>query len=67
MPGRIANHDEEGTDERGPPVIPVSSQPIVCVEHPCIIKNLDRGISSLGGDHAINKVGRSLTGQINEV
>ena len=56
MPGRITSNEDTIADETGPPVIPVSSQPVVCLEHPCIIKNLDRGISSVGGDHAIDKV-----------
>jgi hypothetical protein len=58
MPGRISPRaaSADQLEREQPPVIPVSSQPIVCVEHPCIIKNLDRGISSLGGDYAINKV-----------
>jgi hypothetical protein len=38
------------------PFIPISQDPVVCIEHPCIIKNLDRGIRSLGGEYGINKV-----------
>jgi general transcription factor 3C polypeptide 5 (transcription factor C subunit 1) len=38
------------------PFIPISQDPIICVEHPCIIKNLERGIKSLGGEYGINKV-----------
>jgi hypothetical protein len=58
MPGRITPQATTEDNQEGQhlPVLPVSSQPIVCVEHPCIIKNLDRGIRSLGGDYAINKV-----------
>lgn len=38
------------------PFIPIPQDAVVCVEHPCIIKNLDRGIRSLGGEYGINKV-----------
>jgi general transcription factor 3C polypeptide 5 (transcription factor C subunit 1) len=38
------------------PFIPISQDPVICVEHPCIIKNLGRGIKSLGGEYGINKV-----------
>ncbi len=58
MPGRVIPQAATKDNQEGQqlPVLPVSSQLIVCVEHPCIIKNLDRGIRSLGGDYAINKV-----------
>jgi general transcription factor 3C polypeptide 5 (transcription factor C subunit 1) len=39
------------------PFITISQDPVICVEHPCIIKNVDRGIKSLGGEYGINKVG----------
>lgn len=42
------------------PFIPISQTPVICVEHPCIIKNLDRGIRSLGGEYGINKVGGNV-------
>jgi len=38
------------------PFILISQDPVICVEHPCIIRNLDRGIKSLGGEYGINKV-----------
>lgn len=47
------------------PIIPLIHEPIICVEHPCIIKNLDRGIKSLGGEYAINKVPISPNTSIN--
>ncbi|KAF2816575.1 uncharacterized protein BDZ99DRAFT_458430 [Mytilinidion resinicola] len=36
--------------KRRAPWLPVPAQPVISVEHPCIIKNLDKGIASLGGD-----------------
>ncbi|KAE9984717.1 hypothetical protein EG328_008334 [Venturia inaequalis] len=37
------------------PFIAISQNPVICLEHPCIIKNLSRGIKSLGGEYGINK------------
>lgn len=37
----------------------VPSKPIVSVEHPFIIKNINKGIESLGGPHKLQRVGRS--------
>jgi len=45
-----------GDEKTVAPFITLSNETVVCVEHPCIIKNLNRGISSLGGEYAINKV-----------
>jgi len=30
---------------------------IVCIEHPCIIRDVDQGVKSLGGEHHLQKVG----------
>lgn len=38
------------------PFLPIPQDPVICVEHPCIIKNLTRGLKSLGGEYGINKV-----------
>jgi general transcription factor 3C polypeptide 5 (transcription factor C subunit 1) len=40
------------------PWLPVPSRAISAVEHPCIIKNLDKGITSLGGPVKLSKVSR---------
>ena len=32
---------------------------VVALEHPCIIRNLDRGIKSLGGNNRIQEVNSS--------
>lgn len=49
-PVQISNHKPIA------PFIPISQDTVICVEHPCIIKNLHRGIKSLGGEYGINKV-----------
>lgn len=35
----------------------IPSRAVSVVEHPCIIKNIDKGITSLGGAAALSKVG----------
>jgi general transcription factor 3C polypeptide 5 (transcription factor C subunit 1) len=35
----------------------VSSDRVVTVEHPSIIKDIDKGLQSLGGEHHIKHVG----------
>lgn len=39
------------------PWLPIPSRAISAVEHPCIIKNIDKGIASLGGPARLSKVG----------
>ena len=34
----------------------IPTNPVANIEHPCIIKNVDRGILSLGGNKQIEKV-----------
>jgi Tau95 Triple barrel domain len=38
------------------PSFKVAESKVEAVEHPCIIKNLDRGMQSLGGDKAVEMV-----------
>lgn len=38
----------------------VSSDRVVTVEHPSIIKDIDKGLQSLGGEHHIKHVGQIL-------
>lgn len=38
------------------PTYHIPSAPIIGIEHPCIIKNKDRGIQSLGGLSQLQKV-----------
>lgn len=38
------------------PWISVKSQPIVSVEHPYVVRNIDRGIKSLGGQPKLDEV-----------
>lgn len=38
------------------PWLPIPSRAISVVEHPCIVKNIDKGITSLGGPVKLSKV-----------
>ena len=40
------------------PWLPVPSRAISVVEHPAVIKNVDKGIASLGGPVKLSKVSR---------
>jgi general transcription factor 3C polypeptide 5 (transcription factor C subunit 1) len=42
------------------PWLPIPSRAISVVEHPCIVKNVDKGIASLGGPVKLSKVGRDI-------
>ncbi|KAH7396311.1 RNA polymerase III transcription factor IIIC subunit-domain-containing protein [Pyrenochaeta sp. MPI-SDFR-AT-0127] len=46
--------DNQGEDQHAP-WLPVPSRAISVVEHPCIIKNVDKGIASLGGPVRLSK------------
>jgi hypothetical protein len=41
------------------PWLPIPSRAISVVEHPAIVKNIDKGITSLGGPVKLSKVGRN--------
>ena len=47
---------EETLDEDLAPFYHVPEALIVSIEHPCIIKDFDRGWSSLGGEHHVKHV-----------
>ncbi|KAK4935019.1 hypothetical protein LTR28_010462, partial [Elasticomyces elasticus] len=60
---RVPGHNDErdvATEHHAPPQTTswclVPDDTVVCVEHPCIIRNVDRGIQSLGGDRDISQV-----------
>jgi general transcription factor 3C polypeptide 5 (transcription factor C subunit 1) len=38
------------------PWLPIPSRAVSVVEHPCIVKNVDKGITSLGGALKLSKV-----------
>ena len=38
------------------PWLPIPSRAVSAIEHPCIIKNIDKGITSLGGAVKLSKV-----------
>jgi general transcription factor 3C polypeptide 5 (transcription factor C subunit 1) len=45
-----------GSEEQHAPWLPIPSRAISVVEHPCIVKNIDKGIASLGGPVKLSKV-----------
>jgi len=54
-------------DESGPSArvaLDVQQERIVCIEHPCIIKDIDNGVKSLGGEQQLQKVRVLGTGTI---
>jgi general transcription factor 3C polypeptide 5 (transcription factor C subunit 1) len=64
MDGPSRSAPESGSTvgpKKAPPTFTIPPESIVCVEHPCIIKNLDKGIRSMGGEVTINKVYISST------
>lgn len=38
------------------PRVTIPDDELLCIEHPCIIKNVDKGLRSLGGGPAIERV-----------
>lgn len=36
--------------------VPVERAQLALVEHPCIVRNVERGIKSLGGEHQLEEV-----------
>ncbi|KAH7079589.1 RNA polymerase III transcription factor IIIC subunit-domain-containing protein [Paraphoma chrysanthemicola] len=56
-----SDHDANGAagEEQHAPWLPIPSRAISVVEHPCIIKNIDKGITSLGGPVKLSKGLRS--------
>jgi general transcription factor 3C polypeptide 5 (transcription factor C subunit 1) len=43
-------------EQQQAPWLPIPSRAISAVEHPCIVKNIDKGILSLGGPVKLSKV-----------
>lgn len=35
----------------------VANKRIICIEHPCIVRDSNRGVKSLGGEHQLKHVG----------
>jgi hypothetical protein len=48
-----------GDEQQHAPWLPIPARSISAVEHPCIVKNIDKGIVSLGGPVKLSKVRRS--------
>lgn len=49
------------TQNKLAPKLEVPSRAVSIVEHPCIIKNVDKGIVSLGGEVKLSKVRMHLS------
>jgi hypothetical protein len=50
----------QGHSKQLAPWLPIPSCAISVVEHPCIVKNVDKGITSLGGAPKLSKVSMLL-------
>lgn len=46
----------ESSNTQLAPWLPIPTCAVSAVEHPCIIKNVDKGITSLGGSIKLSKV-----------
>ncbi|OAL00094.1 transcription factor tfiiic complex a box associated subunit sfc1 [Phaeosphaeriaceae sp. SRC1lsM3a] len=62
------NHEVAPSDKQHQlaPWLPIPSRAISAVEHPCIVKNVDKGIASLGGPAKLSKGLRSRIDGANE-
>lgn len=57
MPGTIVQPGNmEATDSATAPFYIVPSERVVSIEHPCIVRNFDDGIKSLGGEPQMKHV-----------
>lgn len=45
-----------GASTEPAPWLPIPSRAVSAIEHPCIVKNVDKGITSLGGSVKLSKV-----------
>ena len=53
-----------GAAQQTAPWLQIPSRAISVVEHPCLIKNIDKGIVSLGGPVKLSKVGTHLQSRV---
>ncbi|KAF9737255.1 hypothetical protein PMIN06_000912 [Paraphaeosphaeria minitans] len=54
-----ADHNHSNAAERTAPWLQIPSRAVSVVEHPCLVKNIDKGIRSLGGPVKLSKGLRS--------
>ncbi|GAB7342835.1 hypothetical protein MBLNU457_g0962t1 [Dothideomycetes sp. NU457] len=54
LPVSVASEGEQGASGRAAPDVPQDR--IVCIEHPCVIKDIDNGVKSLGGEQQLQKL-----------
>jgi general transcription factor 3C polypeptide 5 (transcription factor C subunit 1) len=59
-------HEQDDLDHQHAPWLPIPARAISVVEHPCIIKNIDKGITSLGGPARLSKVGSPSISKIDD-
>jgi len=50
------NVTDASNEKQLAPLLPIPCRAISVVEHPCIVKNVDKGITSLGGPVKLSKV-----------
>lgn len=57
MPGVVMESgDMESTRSSTAPIYTVPQERVVSIEHPCIVRNFDNGIKSLGGEPQMKHV-----------
>jgi general transcription factor 3C polypeptide 5 (transcription factor C subunit 1) len=56
----IAAAPTNDDEQQHAPWLPIPSRAVSAIEHPCIIKNIDKGIASLGGPVKLSKVSSEL-------
>lgn len=62
MPGAVAQmSDGVPADSSTAPIHTVPQERVISIEHPCIVRNFDNGLKSLGGEPQMKHV--SITGQ----
>jgi hypothetical protein len=60
MDSRDSTHGRENATAHTAPWLPIPSRAVSVVEHPCLIKNIDKGVVSLGGPVKLSKVRGAL-------
>lgn len=55
-PAAPLRHQPQSQADSSSPALLVPPDAVVSIEHPCIVKNVDNGIKSLGGRAVLDKV-----------
>jgi general transcription factor 3C polypeptide 5 (transcription factor C subunit 1) len=56
MDSNTVASDEQQQQQQQAPWLPIPVRAVSVVEHPCIVRNVDKGIASLGGSLKLSKV-----------